>query len=284
MQWPLLTLLLPLLILTLWLYTSYIQRRSFPTLRNKRICLLIAHPDDEAMFFGPTLVALTARELGNHVKILCLSSGDADGLGETRKKELVRSALMLGLRNEDDVFVVEDPAFPDSLTTPWPTPKIANLLLHAFAPSLAQTPSSTAPTATIDVLLTFDAAGISSHPNHISLYHGALDFLGRLTKHHPGWSAPVSVYVLDSVSVVRKYLGVLDAPLSLVAMLLLGKKRREPPTPLVFVSAPQEWRRAQRAMTAAHRSQMRWFRWGWIGLSRYMVINSLRLVGGKGER
>lgn len=48
---------------------------SFPRLYNKRICLLIAHPDDEAMFFAPTLLTLTKPELGNHVKILCLSSG-----------------------------------------------------------------------------------------------------------------------------------------------------------------------------------------------------------------
>lgn len=105
---------------------------KFPRLRNKRICLLIAHPDDEAMFFAPSLLALTEPALGNHVKILCLSSGeqnwisnsykgiwpdsmdlgDADGLGDTRKKELVKSALLLGLRQEDDVFVVDNPYAP----------------------------------------------------------------------------------------------------------------------------------------------------------------------------
>jgi len=47
-----------------------------PALRNKRICLLIAHPDDEAMFFAPTLLALTQPGAGNHVKILCLSIGE----------------------------------------------------------------------------------------------------------------------------------------------------------------------------------------------------------------
>lgn len=31
-------------------------------------------------------------------------------------------------------------------------------------------------------------------------------------------------------------------------------------------------------MTTAHVSQMRWFRWGWIGLSRYMVVNDLKRV------
>jgi hypothetical protein len=36
-------------------------------------------------------------------------SGNADGLGETRKKELVKSGMLLGLRREDDVFVVDSP-------------------------------------------------------------------------------------------------------------------------------------------------------------------------------
>jgi hypothetical protein len=35
--------------------------------------------------------------------------GNADGLGETRKKELVKSGMYLGLRKEDDVFVIESP-------------------------------------------------------------------------------------------------------------------------------------------------------------------------------
>lgn len=35
--------------------------------------------------------------------------GDADGLGETRKKELVKSGMKLGLQQEQDVFVIESP-------------------------------------------------------------------------------------------------------------------------------------------------------------------------------
>lgn len=64
----------PLVILGLWFYTAQLSK-SFPTLQDKSILLLIAHPDDEAMFFAPTLLALTRPELGNHVKVLCLSSG-----------------------------------------------------------------------------------------------------------------------------------------------------------------------------------------------------------------
>ena len=70
-----LALAIPIILATAWLYTAQVTRTSLPSLRNKRICLLIAHPDDEAMFFSPTLLALTAQETGNHVKILCLSSG-----------------------------------------------------------------------------------------------------------------------------------------------------------------------------------------------------------------
>ena len=65
----------PVLLATCWLYTAQVTRSSTLHLRNKRICLLIAHPDDEAMFFSPTLLALTAPEAENHVKILCLSTG-----------------------------------------------------------------------------------------------------------------------------------------------------------------------------------------------------------------
>ena len=75
MEW--LTILsLPIVVVVSWYYTVGVAKGRFPKLRNKRICLLIAHPDDEAMFFAPTVLALTEPSLGNHVKILCLSSGE----------------------------------------------------------------------------------------------------------------------------------------------------------------------------------------------------------------
>jgi N-acetylglucosaminylphosphatidylinositol deacetylase len=42
---------------------------------------VISHPDDEAMFFFPTLAALSKR---CDVTVLSLSNGGADGLGRTR--------------------------------------------------------------------------------------------------------------------------------------------------------------------------------------------------------
>jgi hypothetical protein len=42
------------------------------------------------------------------VAVLINSTGNADGLGEVRKRELVKSGLQLGLRSSDDVLVIED--------------------------------------------------------------------------------------------------------------------------------------------------------------------------------
>lgn len=69
------TAVLAVVVPLLYICAVGLVQSSFPKLRNKRICLLIAHPDDEAMFFAPTVLALTRPETGNHVKILCLSTG-----------------------------------------------------------------------------------------------------------------------------------------------------------------------------------------------------------------
>ncbi|PSR77814.1 putative deacetylase LmbE-like domain-containing protein [Coniella lustricola] len=316
--------LLVLLVPTLYLYTVSTVASSRLVPRNKRICLLIAHPDDEAMFFAPTVLALTQPHLGNHVKILCLSSGDAAGLGETRKKELVASGLVLGLRKPEDVYVVDNPGdFPDSMTVTWSADLIASLLRDAFAPSSSSSSSlpsqrnqsqSQTPTATIDILITFDQHGISSHPNHISLYHGARAFVSSLMTTSSTASSskndddhnknnknkpPVDLYTLTTVNVVRKYAGILDALSTLVSATLVewrkndssatsptstktnANPQKDHPSPkaLIFMHGLGKggWLTAREAMTRAHLSQMVWFRYGWITLSRYMFMNDLRL-------
>lgn len=46
--------------------------RSFPSAR--RVLFIMAHPDDECMFFGPTILN-TIRSSGSTVYLLCLSTG-----------------------------------------------------------------------------------------------------------------------------------------------------------------------------------------------------------------
>jgi N-acetylglucosaminylphosphatidylinositol deacetylase len=185
---------------------------------------------------------------------------------------------LLGLRNADDVLVLDDERFPDSMTKTWDSKAIANLLASTFAPKMAKMGAKSAPEANIDVLITFDTVGVSSHPNHISLYHGGLAFLKQIMQKHSGWENPVKMYTLSSTNMARKYASILDAPLTLLKTAFTKKEAGEFPTPLVIVSGVGSYRKAQRAMTNAHESQMRWFRWGWISVSRYMVLNDLKKV------
>ncbi|KAL8908962.1 MAG: hypothetical protein Q9207_000538 [Kuettlingeria erythrocarpa] len=275
---------IPILISTLWLFTANLSHSSHPHFTNKRICLLIAHPDDEAMFFSPTLLALTRPENGNHVKILCLSNGNADGLGQVREKELIASAGMLGLRSQDDVLVLDSPDFIDGMVTEWSAEKIADVLGQAFGGQMTKKKESDAeaPTATIDALVTFDRSGVSSHPNHIALYHGAKEWLKGVMKEKEGWRCPIELHTLTSVSILRKYISFLDAPMTMLLGFLSGIKASRRPDKsegrkqALFVSDMVQWRQGQKAMTSAHESQMRWFRWGWITVGRYMVVNDLK--------
>lgn len=201
------------------------------------------------------------------------------------------------------------------MTTTWSTEKISTLLRDAFVPktntannnnnnnntTVPSNKDTTAepPKATIDVLITFDSGGISSHPNHISLYHGARHFVASLTANRPGWAGPVDMYTLKSVNVARKYAGIMDVFATLPTTALdvwrgagsrqgggnnkgsSGKDKdgRRRPAALVFMHGfgAGGWATAREAMTRAHVSQMVWFRWGWITISRYMFMNDLRL-------
>ena len=219
-------------------------------------------------------------------------TGDAEGIGQVRKQELIHSASILGLRSSDDVFILEDPSFPDSMTVTWNPIKISNVLKSAFTPMAAKSRSKKqanspfedgAPAATIDILITFDRQGISGHPNHTSLYHGALTWLREMMNGKSAWEQPVALYTLSSTNVVRKYISALDAPLTLLKCVFGGNWAAQEhkteggagPRRLMYMSDIGAYIKAQKAMTKAHKSQMRWFRWGWIGTGRYMVINDL---------
>lgn len=170
------------------------------------------------------------------------------------------------------------------MTSSWDADKICRLLCSAFAPQLASRrggDDTSPPAANIDLLITFDRHGVSSHPNHISLYHGARAFIAALGRRKPGWACPVDLYTLASVNLVRKYSSILDALATLVIWgIRMHHRDRAHPRRLLFMASlldPVGLPTAWRAMTRAHKSQMVWFRYLWIAFSRYMVINDLQL-------
>ena len=132
------------------------------------------------------------------------------------------------------------------------------------------------------VIITFDDKGVSSHPNHISLNDGAKAFMRRMNAAMKNYSSKspkrssITLYALRSTNMLRKYISVFDAPMTLVNHVISGKHTEAvSPTSLLFIGDLPDYRIAQKAMTTAHKSQMVWFRWGWIGVSRYMVMNDL---------
>lgn len=70
-----------LLCLTLYYFVSRNERSKFKIRHTKlptkasRVLLVTAHPDDECMFFGPTLLALKKRD-DCQIFVLCLSRGE----------------------------------------------------------------------------------------------------------------------------------------------------------------------------------------------------------------
>jgi len=304
--WAVYLFLAPIFIFATWHFNSALLPPPPPpaTLKGKSIVLLIAHPDDESMFFSPTLLRLTDPSLGNHLKILCLSTGNADGLGEARKKELEAAAVKLGLRQQQDILVLEDARFKDGMKEHWDEKEIAKVLAQAFAPdavvsdahekkkkSKKAASSGDGPKATIDALITFDEHGVSSHPNHIALLRGAKQFLSNLMREHGGYACPVSLYTLTSINMLRKYSFVLDILPTyfsgIVSDMLAGVRGKKKAAKrgiskgskgdrVVFISDMGRYLKARDAMVNGHKTQMVWFRWGWIGIGRYMVVNDLK--------
>lgn len=82
------------------------EAAAFDVLQPEKVLIVTAHPDDEVMFFAPTVLALTS--LGVQVHALCLSIGNAENLGGIRQQELFASYAALGVPS-DQVQSIDDP-------------------------------------------------------------------------------------------------------------------------------------------------------------------------------
>ncbi|KAI5811018.1 putative deacetylase LmbE-like domain-containing protein [Peziza echinospora] len=261
---------LPICIAALWflavLYGTACYSRHYPT--HASILLVIAHPDDEAMFFAPTLLGLTPASLENNVQVLCLSIGDADGIGTVRKDELVASCERLGVP-APRVVSLDREGLKDGMGLTWDKELVAAVLKEQVGAmrwgSMRRGP---------EVVLTFDRGGVSGHSNHISVFEGARAWVDAQNQDIPE-EKKTRLYTLTSIPLWRKYLSIIDFPFTHVFSKAAREERKG--GNMVFISTWEGFSRAREAMTDAHVSQMRWFRWGWIWGSRYMVLNDLVL-------
>jgi hypothetical protein len=137
-----------------------------------------------------------------------------------------------------------------------------------FLPSLNQPNIPHAPSNPIQIV-TFDAGGVSGHPNHGALAQAIAHIPSPKGGRNP---KAVKVWCLETTSFVRKYLGVLDAPLSF----LLARRQSLSPgdeTETWVALNLRPWV-AYSAMLA-HASQFVWYRRLFILFSRYTYVNTL---------
>lgn len=208
--------------------------------KQKTVLILTAHPDDECMFFGPVITALLSK--GVTVQVLCLSSGDWYGQGDVRVKEFFASCRTLGIsRNASSI--IYDPQLPDNPDIDWNITRIQTLVQDYVKDRKVTT------------LITFDDKGVSGHRNHISL-HNAVQSMNI---------AGVPKYKLVSVPVFRKYSSVFD--------IFTSNFFREK----MILTPFQSFFRPYRAMFE-HSSQLVWFRYSYLGFSRYMFLNTIEIL------
>jgi N-acetylglucosaminylphosphatidylinositol deacetylase len=215
---------------------SHSRKSIEPEYSSGDALIVFAHPDDETMFFTPTITML--KRIGIKIHLLCLSDGDYDGLGLIRKEEFVAVANELGVAKHE---IINDPELADG-----PREWRADAVVRAVSRYLSRNP-------TIGAIFTFDGYGVSGHSNHISVFKG-ISLMKRTMQ------ISQRVHYLRSVNIIRKYL----PPVDFVIAQVLSD-----PTPAVYTDDPFL---SLRTMKLYH-SQNVWYRKLFTIFSRYSYVN-----------
>lgn len=128
-----------------------------------------AHPDDEAIFTGGTMLRLKA--LGHRV-VLILATGGELGIGSTspgklqslRLSEVARSADLLGV---DSVIPL---GYRDSGMLGDPANELAGSFWSADTSSASESLAQVLATESVDSLVVYDPNGIYGHPDHVKCH------------------------------------------------------------------------------------------------------------------
>lgn len=300
----LLSILWPLVSWTLIYYLFSDQPALFPkSLKNSKSTLfVVAHPDDECLFFSPTILA-TIQRAKIHGALLVMSSGNHYGLGDVRKKELLGSCKQLGIR-EDRCDVMDISDIQDDPNKWWPVAKIAKVVSEHIERWM------------IDSVVTFDHYGVSGHINHRAVSASVTELVLGLNKKSSetrqdlaGSKKSPTLYVIKSVWVLRKYAGLYDLPISLINFLpsiIFGASQQDnsPLSSIDYDATTEEsTKRSELARTSAmnrfergllinglsgyrsarkafwsHRTQMVWDRHLYMILSQFMYFNNIERI------
>ncbi|XP_028278388.1 N-acetylglucosaminyl-phosphatidylinositol de-N-acetylase [Parambassis ranga] len=211
-----------------------------------RALIVTAHPDDECMFFAPTIIRLV--ELNASVHLLCLSKGNYYNQGAQRQQELLNSCATLGIP-ASSITILDHKKLPDDPKAEWNISVVCSAIVQQIRAH------------SFNMVLTFDGRGVSGHANHIAI-HKAVRHLaasGQVTD-------DCCFLSLVTVGLLRKYISFLELPISWLL-----------PSCLCCIIGSQGYKQAKAAMLC-HRSQLLWFRYLYITFSRYMFVNTFQMI------
>lgn len=219
-----------------------------PIANPGRVLLVTAHPDDEVIFFSSTVTAL--RSSGSEVYLLCLTNGDAHGLGQQREMELREAAAALGI-DRDHLTILNDTRIQDGHHEIWEQEYVAGII------------AAEVDRRDINTIVTFDPAGVTGHVNHEGCYIGVRYYLTVCRRQGvdcpAGWS-------LTTTEDLRTYSSVLD---------VLPSALESKGSPDAAMYTNHDLIAMYKAMSA-HKSQSRW--WKHVLLTRYTFVNTLRRI------
>lgn len=152
-----------------------LRKKPHPHHNERLFIIIIAHPDDESMFFVPTIKSLQLRT-DTVVWVMCLTTGNYDGLGKVRKKELERTCY--SVLNVSKVIIVDDPRIQDHPSQRWPIDHVADTIEARISETLLAVEKLGSKWKSIE-LVSFDSYGISGHVNHQDTFHAVNKVMQR---------------------------------------------------------------------------------------------------------
>lgn len=225
------------------------------------VSLVIAHPDDEIMFFNQFLLSLnkiiensnlsisdsstetiqkTSKcvQLNLKINILCLTNGDNENkYGNLRENELIESCktLLSNYQLDSNLFIyIGD--FVDSMTENWNINEVKQYLNKYINH------------AENNLIVTFDEYGISDHINHRTCNKAVVNQFANSDSTH--------IWTLQTPTFIIKYLGFLTILFSDANKIDNNKiiLHNNDIYQLIYLIG---------IMGYKHKSQMVWYRWLW---------------------
>ncbi|XP_065671972.1 N-acetylglucosaminyl-phosphatidylinositol de-N-acetylase-like [Hydra vulgaris] len=143
-------------IVVVWI--NLLKKPSFESIfiNQKSVALITAHPDDEVVFFSPTILQL--QKNGVLFYLICVTFGDYEGHGADRMEELYNCCNELGVNTERIIFI-NNKNFLEHPSKRW-----ENLS------SLVENLNVVLKKLEIETVFTFGPYGCSGHPNHIDTH------------------------------------------------------------------------------------------------------------------